>query len=103
MTTKYAVADDRHWIAEEPPCQDEVETFDLTFQSKGVASPEHVKDAIEEAKRICNEECPFQAECLEWAVSQHQDHGCYGGMMPTNRKRLRSKARAVYEKSQEAA
>lgn len=43
---------------------------------------------LERAKEVCRG-CEVRSECLEWAVSHNQEHGVWGGMSETERKRYR--------------
>lgn len=40
-----------------------------------------------EAKRVCNEECPIVAMCLETFINEH--HGIFGGTTPAERLEMR--------------
>jgi WhiB family redox-sensing transcriptional regulator len=51
------------------------------------------------AKRICNGDprtgvapCPIRARCLEVALARHEPFGIYGGMTPSERRRLNGRA-----------
>ena len=72
---------DNDWMAVgrcryEPPA-----TF---FPSDGVG--------VEVAKRICAE-CPSQAPCLEYALTNRIDHGVWGGTSERQRRRILKKRR----------
>jgi hypothetical protein len=52
-----------------------------------------------DAKRICNGDprngaapCPIRARCLEVALARHEQHGIYGGMTPSERRRISGRA-----------
>jgi WhiB family redox-sensing transcriptional regulator len=47
---------------------------------------------VEVAKRICNE-CPAQAPCLEYALTNRIDHGVWGGTSERQRRRILKKRR----------
>jgi WhiB family transcriptional regulator, redox-sensing transcriptional regulator len=44
---------------------------------------------IAEAKRVCLT-CPVRNFCLNWAVSNYQDYGIWGGMTEVERQALRA-------------
>jgi WhiB family redox-sensing transcriptional regulator len=46
-----------------------------------------------EAKRVCAS-CEVKAECLEWALEYRQTFGVWGGLTPTERKKLQRKRSA---------
>ncbi len=69
-------ATDTKWMArglcvDKPPS--------LFFPSDGVG--------VEVAKRIC-EDCPVQAQCLEYAIENRIDHGVWGGTSERQRRRI---------------
>lgn len=43
-------------------------------------------DQIEQAKAIC-QPCPVRKDCLEWALTTHQESGVWGGLSEDERKR----------------
>jgi len=43
---------------------------------------------IEAAKAVCAQ-CDVGAECLQWALRTHQDHGVWGGLSEDERRALR--------------
>lgn len=45
-------------------------------------SPEHATTAqVEEARRVCTEDCPVRVECLTWALTTGRTpHGILGGL-----------------------
>lgn len=45
---------------------------------------------IAEAKAACAE-CPFQVQCLEWALSRSDLDGIWAGTTPIERSRMRSR------------
>jgi len=51
----------------------------LFFPSDGIG--------VQVAQRICGE-CPVRAECLEYALDNHVDHGVWGGASERERRRL---------------
>ncbi len=40
------------------------------------------------AKRVCEEHCDVQEQCLEFALTNHMDHGVWGGASERARRRL---------------
>ena len=51
------------------------------------------------AKIICNGDkfrpaCPIKAECLAYAIRTHTNEGIFGGLTPSQRKRIRSRGAA---------
>jgi WhiB family redox-sensing transcriptional regulator len=47
---------------------------------------------VNEVKALCDQ-CPIEAECLQYALDTEQAFGVWGGLSATERKRLRSKKR----------
>ncbi len=65
-------------------CRDlDVEMF---FPEKGRAA--------RAAKRVCME-CPVRAECLEYALRRRETEGVWGGLTPTERRRLARERRRI--------
>lgn len=48
----------------------------------------------ERAKEVCGS-CPVREECLQFAITTHQEHGIWGGFDPDERKRQR-RFRVIY-------
>lgn len=46
------------------------------------------------AKSVCRD-CPVKAECLEFALVNHEGHGIWGGVSERERRRLRRVRRAA--------
>ncbi|HUY43826.1 MAG TPA: WhiB family transcriptional regulator [Acidimicrobiales bacterium] len=46
------------------------------------------------AQRICKT-CPVMAQCLEYALAQHVDHGVWGGCSERERRRLARERRRL--------
>ncbi len=46
------------------------------------------------AQRICKS-CPVAAQCLEYALAQHIDHGVWGGASERERRRLARERRRL--------
>ncbi len=44
-------------------------------------------DQTEEAKAVC-QVCPVKNDCLEWAITTHQDSGVWGGQSEEERRAL---------------
>ena len=44
------------------------------------------------AKRIC-QQCPVQADCLQYAIVTRQQFGVWGGLSERERRRLRERTR----------
>jgi WhiB family redox-sensing transcriptional regulator len=51
-------------------------------------------EAAGPAKSICAS-CPVRDDCLEWALSSRQEDGVFGGMTPSERRRLRRRRRTA--------
>ena len=47
---------------------------------------------VEVARRYCAE-CPVQAECLEYALEHHIEHGVWGGASERERRRIQRSRR----------
>jgi WhiB family redox-sensing transcriptional regulator len=43
--------------------------------------------AVEAAQAVCSG-CPVRAECLEYALVHHLDHGVWGGLTPSERRQI---------------
>lgn len=43
---------------------------------------------VRRAKAVCRS-CPVLIECLEYALATHQNHGIWGGLTPSERRRVR--------------
>lgn len=54
-----------------------------------------VTEETAEALRLCREECPVRAECLDFALSTHQDHGVWGGESPGARRRMKRRRKTA--------
>lgn len=57
---------------------------DIFFPSDGVG--------VEVARRICAD-CPAKEPCLEYAMTNHIDHGVWGGTSERERRRLARRRR----------
>lgn len=74
-------------------------TFDLRQGLCGQTDPELFfpdkagNGLIPKAKQICDA-CPVKAECLEWALTNREEYGIWGGLSAKERARLRGKKRA---------
>lgn len=55
-------------------------------------------DQIEAAKAVCRE-CLVQDECLEFALTTHQDSGVWGGTSEEERRQIRRKARLAQRRA----
>jgi WhiB family redox-sensing transcriptional regulator len=55
---------------------------------------EHVQEQVRAAKAICAG-CPVRAECLQFALDNHEQHGIFGGKTPTERRPSRMRATTV--------
>lgn len=49
---------------------------------------------IEEAKKVCRQ-CDVREKCLDWALTNDQDHGVWGGMSEDERRALKRRSRRV--------
>lgn len=67
---------DLAFCADKPP--------NLFFPNDGVG--------VEIARRICAD-CPVKEECLEFALSNHIDHGVWGGASERERRRIMKQRR----------
>jgi len=47
-------------------------------------------DQAQQAKAICAG-CPVRAQCLDWALTTHQDAGIWGGLTEDERRQRRRK------------
>lgn len=54
---------------------------DMFFPEKG--------GSIRDAKKIC-ESCDVRAQCLQYALDNHEDFGIWGGKSPRQRQKLRA-------------
>ena len=57
---------------------------DAFFPEKG--------ESNQAAKRICNA-CPVRAQCLEFALTNKEQHGIWGGLSERERRKLRKPSR----------
>ena len=62
----------------------------IFFPSDGVG--------VEVARRICAD-CPVKAPCLEYAMSNHIDHGVWGGTSERERRRIARRRRLAAEQA----
>ncbi|MER6917085.1 WhiB family transcriptional regulator [Streptomyces sp. NPDC000594] len=46
---------------------------------------------IDEAKAVCRR-CPVMEQCLQWALEADQEHGVWGGLSESERRRMRRRA-----------
>lgn len=46
------------------------------------------KQAEQHAKTICTTRCPVTEQCAAWAISHHVEHGVWGGLDETERRRI---------------
>ncbi len=49
---------------------------------------------VAEAKAICHR-CPVEAECREYALANHEQHGTWGGLSTKDRQRIWRQRRAA--------
>lgn len=84
MTTNY----ERHWRDDAACIGVDPELFYAT-----------TPNAMREARRICNQECPVKAECLDRAYEVNDQYAVMGGMSP----RQRTKTRAAWRRKKEQA
>lgn len=57
--------------------------IELWFADEGFSS-------YREARAICAT-CPVRLPCLDWAVTTQNNHGLWGGLNPTERRRIRTR------------
>ena len=57
------------------------------------------KTHIRLVKTICGR-CPHQSECVEWGITK-EVHGIWGGLAPTERRRIRMQRRIVLQEEEE--
>ena len=50
-------------------------------------SDDETNNSYREARRVCRV-CPVAAECLEWALTNDERYGMWGGMTPAERRGL---------------
>jgi WhiB family redox-sensing transcriptional regulator len=50
-------------------------------------SDDETNNTYREARRVCRM-CPVAAECLEWALTNDERYGMWGGMTPVERRDL---------------
>lgn len=62
------------------------EDAELFFAEKGYGKSED-PDVLA-AKEICKK-CPVKVECLEWALSHNEPFGIWGGLTPSERRRIK--------------
>ena len=67
------------WMAHKACTADQA---DLFFPARGEM------DKVEQAKAICAT-CPVKAECLDYAVRNHEHHGIWGGTSGRDRREAR--------------
>lgn len=60
---------------------------------RGKAARQRLRDAEEEAKRICRP-CPVRSACLQYALD-HQEHGIWGGLTVDERAEIGRQRAAV--------
>lgn len=46
---------------------------------------------VAEAKAVCRD-CSVQSDCLQWAISNNQDSGVWGGLSEEERRSLKRRA-----------
>jgi WhiB family redox-sensing transcriptional regulator len=67
-------------------------TFDLDLALCGQTDPEiffpEQGGSPEAAKKICVQ-CEVRLNCLEWALSNEEEHGVWGGLTAQERKRIK--------------
>lgn len=66
-----------------PPCQNT--DPEIWFQEHGTAS-------YRIARALCNR-CPVRAKCLEYALTNQEEFGMWGGLSPFERRALMRKGR----------
>jgi WhiB family redox-sensing transcriptional regulator len=76
---------DTTWMAEGKCAELPPETF---FPSDGVG--------VNVARAICSD-CPQQAPCLEYALTNRIDHGVWGGTSERERRRILKRRRLTVE------
>ena len=80
FTLAHGIAEDVSWQERALGAQTDPEAF---FPEKG--------GSTREAKRVC-QSCEVQAECLEYALTNDERFGIWGGMSERERRRLRRQA-----------
>ena len=72
--------------------------FDLTEALCGQTDPElffpEKGGTTEPAKAICRQ-CTVQAECLNWAMTNREEFGIWGGLSPNEREALRKRRHTI--------
>ena len=65
-----------------PPCTNAPDLFFL-----GQAEAYYAKLAL----RLCRESCPIKRECGQYALEFREDEGIWGGMTPSERRKIRTR------------
>lgn len=88
-----AIAADRDDWRDQAACRD---TDPALFFPVGTTGP--AIEQIETAKAVCRA-CAVQTECLEFALTTHQDCGVWGGTSEEERRAIRRKARLAQRRA----
>jgi WhiB family redox-sensing transcriptional regulator len=48
---------------------------------------------VDRARKICSNDCPVAAKCLEYALDQRIEHGVWGGCSERERRRILKRRR----------
>lgn len=81
-----------------PPCR----TTDAEIYFPEVGTSQNPQD-VKVAKRLCNDECPYKAECLQYAVDTSQEFGIWGGTTQKMRRRIRRQPEQIARRKELAA
>lgn len=71
--------------------------FDRRVLCHGVTPlfyPDRHSGEVMEAKNLCFQ-CPFQRECLEWALENNEKHGVWGGTSERERRKIKRARRKL--------
>lgn len=82
------------WFSDDPSKQAKCVKFPARTDYDPWFPEEEIEEAYADAKAVCNgtfdrSPCPLLELCLEFAMSNNERYGCWGGMNPEERAELR--------------